>query len=535
MSCSHFPTGAVETKPMKNPAIQLFGNRLFSDQTVSELLVEFLLVVFSRKKTGEIEVQDPLPTWEQLARWEADPLRYAPRARLNLKLFSFIGASRLDSRHQTHREHYRHLINTLRDRIHANDDNRDEVVRTLENLFLGFQGAGSGRTWCAQSFLPVSPQFLARESIWKEKKAKRDQVEDWDSLFNRSFSYFDMNQHLFLARGGELLYLQLCQALRQTAERIAFWNRKNDLGLTDNELNPAWLHEELSRSLTHLMDHCPATLNKLADFIDRGLDLQTARRTDYDGDKRRFVKAGWCHAESWQEGYLFGVALRRLLQNSLDVVDRVHLLEHLCAMQALRTLALRSAQVLKKETTCWPGYRLVVSAPEEKRPAIRRLSQQSLKAVEKQIFRALRGPEVQLPDDPKERDKYLNQADKSYGGKLFISLAKRIGLVVPKRGAGARFVMNEQILRLLVFTTVSPGERLTFDTFKKRLENCWGIVFDASGLDKANQWLNSKSLYLPADTDEWLQEMLAAAGFLIHLSDSCALVHNPAGIREEER
>jgi tetrahydromethanopterin S-methyltransferase subunit B len=427
------------------------------------------------------------------------------------------------------------LIKILRDRIQINEEKRDEVIRTLENLFLGFQGAGRGRTWCAQSFLPVSPQLLARESIWKKKKAEHDRVKDWDSLFNTRSSFFDMNQHLFLARGGELIYLQLCHALRQPERKIVSWNCEKNLGLTDNEQSPEWLYKELSSSLSHLMDHCPSTLNKLADFIDRGLDPQTAQYTDYDGKERRFVKAGWCHIESWQEGYLFGVALCRLLQNSLDVVDRIHLLEHLCAMQVLRTLALRSAQVLENEAVRWPGYRLVVSAPEDKRPAIRRLSQQSLKVVEKQIFQALRGPAVQLPDDLHIRDKLLNQADKSYGGKLFISLAKRIGLVVPKRGAGARFVMNEQILRLLVFTTVSPGERLTFDTFKKRQENCWGFVFDASGLARANRWLNGKDLYLPADTDKWLQEMLGAAGFLIHLSDSCALVYNPTGIREEER
>ena len=33
---------------------------------------------------------------------------------------------------------------------------------------------------------------------------------------------------------------------------------------------------------------------------------------------------------------------------------------------------------------------------------------------------------------------------------------------------------------------------------------------------------------------EWLQEMLEAAGFLIHLSDSCALVHNPADHLDSE-
>lgn len=32
-----------------NPAFQLFGQRLFIDQTVSEFLIEFLLVAFSPK------------------------------------------------------------------------------------------------------------------------------------------------------------------------------------------------------------------------------------------------------------------------------------------------------------------------------------------------------------------------------------------------------------------------------------------------------------------------------------------------------
>jgi hypothetical protein len=423
----------------------------------------------------------------------------------------------------------------LHERIHSNDDNREEVIRTLGNLFLGFQGAGSGRTWCAQSFLPVSPQLLAGENIWKEKKAKHDQVKEWDSLFEQRSSYFDMSQHLFLARGGELLYLQLCQALRQSPETIGYWNREKNLGLTDDEQNPGWLHTKLTSCLSLLMDHCPTTLNKMADFIDRELDPHTAERTDHNGDDRRYVKAGWCNSESWREGYLFGVALYRLLQNSLDVVDRVYLLELLCAMQALRTLALQSARVLENEEAPGPGYRMVVSGPEGRRPAIRRLSQDSLKAVEKQIFQALRCPEVELPKNQKDRDKYLKQADKSYGGKLFISLAKRIGLVVPKRGAGARFVLNEQLLRLLVLTEVSPGERLTFDTFKKRLENCWGLVFDAHGLERAKKWLKGRGGYLPGNIDDWFQKMLAAAGFMIHLSDSCALVHNPTGTWEEKR
>jgi len=520
---------------MKNPAIQLFGNRLFSDQTVSELLVEFLLVVFSTKRFGDSgKIEGALPPRDP-ASWDNEKLKYAPRARLNLKLFSFLGASRLDSRHHTHRTHHEELLTQLQKRIQIEGaGDKDDVVRTIENLFLGFQGAGSGRTWCAQSFLPISPCFLAGESIWKESKAKKAQIDDWSELLETQSSFFGMNQHLFLARGGELLYLQVCNALRQPSKRIADWCAGGSLGLSQDEENPAWLHVELEKALGRLKHYCPGTLTDLANFVDSGLDPDTPEKTDSADGDLRFVDAGWCNAESWREGYLFAVELLRLLQTNLDVVDRIYLLESACAMQALRTLAMQSARAVGNDKGIGgPGYRLAVSAPEEKRPVIRRLSQQSVKAVEKNIFRSLRGPGIVLPDDETDRNKTLRQADKAYGGKLFIGLSKRIGFVVPKRGSGVRFIINEQLLRLFVVTTVPIGGRLTFDTFKELLEERHGLVFDANGLDRASHWLSETGIYLPADTDKWLQDMLEAAGFLIHLSDSCALVHNPADARKE--
>ena len=520
---------------MKNPAIQLFGNRFFSDQTVSELLVEFLLVVFSPKQFGDTGIfNDALPSLDGISN-NGDKFVYAPQARLNLKLFSFLGASRLDSRHQTHRAHHEALLHQLRERIHIADvGDKDDVIRTIENLFLGFQGAGSGRTWCAQSFLPVSPAFLAGESIWNESAAMGEDLGEWQDVLERLSTLFSMNKHRFLGRGGELLYLQVCNALRQSQDRIAEWCSGERLGLSQNEQDPAWLHAELNQALGRLMNYCPSTLTDLAEFIDSRIDSETPKKTDEKEGERRFVPAGWCNTDSWKEGYLFAVDLLRLMKTNLDVVDRIYLLELACAMQVLRSLATQSVRSIGADGGIdGPGYRLAVSAPEEKRPVIRRLSQHSIKEIEKNIFQSLRSANIKLPDDEGERNKILAQADRAYGGKLFVGLSKRIGFVVPKRGSGARFILNEQLLRLLVVTTVPLGGRLTFDTFKNLLEQRHGLVFDANGLDRASQWLSGKGIYLPADTDRWLQEMLEAAGFLIHLSDSCALVHNPADAGKE--
>ena len=528
MAFKYFPYTPNDIKTMQNPAIQLYGNRLFSDQTVSELLSEFLLVVFSTKRIGHrVFRKEVLPCLEELSKWNGTPLEYAPKVRLNLKLFSFLGASRLESRHQTHRAHHEELIQKLREQIQVEDsESKSDIIRTIENLFLGFQGAGSGRTWSAQSFLPISSGFLSGETIWKETEAKKVDVEDWKELIRERSSYFDMNQHLFFARGGELLYLQVCSALRQSHEQILTWCRDGKFELTVDEQNPAWLHAQLKKALEELMNFCPHSLTELAKFIDSGLDSETPKKTDETDSGRRFVSAGWCNAESWREGYLFAVDLLRLMRCNLDVVERIHLLESACSMQVLRTLVMRSMRLNGSD------YWLAVSAPEENRPVIRRLSQQSVKKVEKMIFESLRSKPVKLPEDEEKRNKILKQADRSYGNKLFVGLSKRLGFVVPKRGAGARFVLNEQLLRLLVVTTVPVGGRLTFDRFKELLKSRHGLVFDAKGLYLASEWLCGKGIYLPADTDQWLQEMLEAAGFLIHLSDSCALIHNPANDRE---
>ena len=532
MTFNYFPYAPDDAKAMQNPAIQLYGNRLYSDQTISELLSEFLLVVFSPKRIGAVDFETALPSREQLLVWNNAPLKYAPKARLNLKLFSFLGASRLESRHKTHRDHHAQLIQKLSDQIQVDDpENKQNIIRTLENQFLGFQGAGSGRTWCAQSFLPISAGFLSGESIWKETKAEKDNVDDWYDLIENRSSYFDMNQHLFFARGGELLYLQVCNALRQPHDQITTWCQEGNFGLTKDEQDPAWMHTQLNESLQNLMNFCPPTLTELAEFIDSRLDPITPENTDGTEADRRYVSAGWCNAESWMEGYLFAVDLLRLMHSNLDVVERIYMLETACSMQVLRTLAMQSMRLMSNaDTSKGPDYRLVVSAPEENRLGIRRLSQQSVKALEKIIFQSLREA-AELLEDEEELNKRLKKADQSYGSKLFMSLGKRFGLIVPKRGAGARFVLNEQLLRLMVVTTVPVGGRLTFDTFKDLLERRHGLVFDAKGLDRASERLCGKGIYLPANTDQWLQEMLEAAGFLIHLSDSCALIHNPADDR----
>jgi hypothetical protein len=531
MSCEIFP---LIPHNEKNPAFLLFGNRLYTDQSPTEFLIELLLVTSSAKQVGMKgrSFTSPLPEFALLRAWpKTDSLRYAPRARLNLKLFAFMGASRLDSRHETHREHYKELIERLQRSIRVTEAGAEnDVLRTLENLFLGFQGSGSGRTWCAQSFLPICPGLLAGETIWNETAARRTPPGDWSGLLDRQGDYLTMNKHRFLARGGELLFLQLCNALGQSPASVKAWADQSGVCLETQEMDPAWLHAELQRELGRVLDQCPQTLTEIADFLDNGIEADTALATDTDGGRPRYVDAGWCAAESWKEGYLFAVELLRLCTADLDVVERLQLLEAACAMQVLRSLAAQSARHCETELqVAWPGYRLAVSAPVEDSSAVKRISRHTAKVSERLIYHALRSGHVPLPSDAVQREKVLKEADRRYGGKLFSGLAKRVGFLIPRRGAGVRFTLNEQLLRLLVVTTVPVGGRLTYDRFKALVEARHGLVFDSDGFARADAWTGGTGrVSLGNNIDAWLQEMLAAAGLLIHLSDSCALVDNPA-------
>ena len=120
------------------------------------------------------------------------------------------------------------------------------------------------------------------------------------------------------------------------------------------------------------------------------------------------------------------------------------------------------------------------------------------------------------------------EADGRYGHKLFLTVAKRLGLVVPKRGAGARLVLNDKLLRCMVLATIRPGERVTYESFKKLLFAHYGLALDDATVGRSCAWSGTARLStLGGDADAWLAEMLDASGMLIRLSDSFSLVTNP--------
>ena len=528
------PFPGIDVAEDHDPGIRLFGKRFITEQTSLEYISEFLSVVFSAKRIGlGAKFSTALPPMDHLKAWAAssEHLSYKPSIRLNLKLFSFLPCSRLESRHPVHRKHYDALVDRLKNQIESGGAEPAEVVEWIGELFRSLQGAGFNRTWCAQTFWPLTPGLVTQETIWNETVVRKDPVDDWMESIDGLHKYYSVSKHRFLARGGEVLYLQICNALTVDKKLVGELAASMGTGtLSSDEADPGALHQCLEQGLSRLDAPRDSSFEQLVDYVD-SLDGLTV---DALADRTNPLECQWCPREGWREGYLYAVEMSRLLDAHLDSMERINLLMTGAALHVLRSLCTQSARYARnsfpRPATNGLGYAWVVT-PQGPYQEHLMLSRHSLQAIQKMVFRALRDEGLQenaRRDEPQKSAQSLyREADRRYGHKLFMSLAKRIVLVAPSRGPGPRFVMTDMTLRYMVLTLLRSGERCTYAVFLERLYRHYGIAVEGSQLEDATAWAG-----LPANTHfqsqrtSWLSRMLRAGGFLVELSDACAIVRN---------
>ncbi|MFY9272943.1 MAG: hypothetical protein WAO37_08045, partial [Thermacetogeniaceae bacterium] len=455
------------------------------------------------------------------------PLCYRPPVKLNLKLFAFLSCSRADSRDESHTEHYKQLVKKLEASIRTSNRSVQDVRDWLEEFLRCFQGVGLNRTWCAQTFFPVSSNLVTQETIWNESQAKRNNITSWEEAIKDFNSYYG-SKRIFFARGGELLYLQLCNLF--TIEKSKISEFAKEMQIEDgNEIDMDKLHRSLQDGLRKLRGQNMQHFNKLVDYIEF-LDKNTHSLIN---NETKYVASEWCPRDSWQEAYLFAIEINRLLAASLEPIERLELLMTGCSLQVLRSLCAQSVRYAKGFNTTGTGgklgYAWIFSSLGLSSRQQRLTAQRNLNYIQGIIQKALRNDELHKNAERHPRktaEQLYREADDRYGHKLLISLGKRLGIIIPKTGAQARFVMTDRLLRYLVLVLLKPGEKCTDDEFRQRLYRHYGIAVEGKELEDAVLWTG-----LPANSsiqpqESWLTEMLRAGGFLTELSDACSIVKN---------
>lgn len=529
-----------------NPSIRLFGRRFCDDQQIMDLLSEFLLVVASDKKVFD-RFSGYFPKNEELLEWreQSRALLYYPKCRINLKLFSFLSASPLATRHEIHRQHGDELLRLLSSKLDIEDVNeRRDFLQTLSSLFLGFWGTGAKRTWCAQTFYPFCKASLCGEVIWKAIPAKRERLNSWQDMLDNFSKCFGLDQHVVLCRGGEALFLQICNALTQTQEEVAQWMSEREergvpVGLCDDEKNPQELRNHLESLFAEYFQQT-SSIDRVMEFVDSGVEKDTSNVSDHANGEDRSVKCGWIPQESWREGYLFAVEVKRVLSAKIGVMEKVDLLMVACALQVMRTLATQSyrhSEVFCDEDDGF-DYRVLICDALSRKRKLKKFSTESLSEVVKVIQQTIRTEETvnrvrAIADKeatPEKREKKFDSIYKdadSYGFKLYRKIGKSIGLIVPQTGRWMRYTLTDKILRYLVVSLI-PNERMTLETFKRQMVAHHGFVFSLQQLSTSRNWTSRRAELSGSDnSDDFLERMLDASGVLVRLSDSCSLVKNP--------
>jgi len=499
---------------------KVFGSRVFSEQSVLEILSEFLNVVKSDKDIKSKKSLDQKNTdfFPQIKLEDIDSLYYSDESNLKLKLFSLYICSADSSIHPAHSAYYEILRSKLNDKIDVTDNSKEldnnKVISILENLFMGFQGIGVNRDWCGQSFLPVREEFLAGETIWQGKKANDYKPDEND--ISKVFKYFQRSGHNLYARTGEVLYLEILAALNRDPSEIIDLLEGEFKGIyfSEEEKNPVYIRQELDKGLTNLLNNkSPKVLGDIANFINTTDKDTRLNSLNTENEKANSINIGWIPLNNWKYGYLIAVEMVRIFAVNMDVIEEIDMLENLIVLHNLRRFTFASSEYLG-----------------EKKPLIAIIDSDTkdtdLKEISRHSYRYCLNIINKVITELCENQSDVRKMNARYGTGAFTRWAKSIEFLVPKTGDYNKFVLTNGMLNCLISSTLRPNQQVSLDTFLEQLKYRFGMVFDNKGFNEVNRRIGKKQNIFSENTLDWLVKMLDESGYLIKLSDYVSLVKN---------
>ena len=492
-----------ERKDIRNPALTIFGNRVHLDQTLYEYLLEFLLVFSSAKNedgSGKMSFH------------AGEPLSYYVEPRIGLRRFIFYEHARKNVRIKSDEDAYAQIRDIIKRHVKgvATESTKEVFVDSIQDLFRGYSAVLKKRSWCAQSLLPLCPEMIFCEEMPNDSERTKkhcgmhdDISDDYECESSTAYcdSGFDCKRHNFFARGGELYYLHLMQALEGDPESRV----------------------DLENKLRHLLTSKSHQFSQLASWIQK---IWVEEMHIAPSDLIEKMTMGYLPQGAYlEDGSLAVRELRCYLSNDLHPVKRIELLTQGVMLQILRMLSDRASQYTGRDRAIW----IVDMRGTKRDPTIRQLSALSYTNLNEIFTDALtRTLADQYSDDPGEQYKTFVMGRKE-SVDLFRARGKDIKLIIPARGNYERFSISEDIARFLVLSIIKPGDKMDLDTFLDELYHHFRMVIGPIEYQKSSSEMGvSTALSDSFNNNRYaFQEFLKSIGCLRDLSDATSIVVNP--------
>lgn len=514
----------TEIKKIDNIPLQsrVFGHRFRQDQTVYEYLLEFLIVAFSKKQGLEKDKykyskDDLFP----IGLNKLHKITFNPTNNVALKRFIFFDKSKLENRYDIDKDAYDKHVELMKEHISIYSNDNDSMiteknaVSILQNILYGFTAVVENRSWFAQSLLPICNSALTSEIMGKDVKGYNKLLPDEKDrkFYEKVDDHFETNRYNFMARGGEVYYLHLLNAINNNLEfKDSIENGFKGI------LNEFTEFETLCSRIQTIWD------NDMNFDKDNGYESKNITKTlgsIPDGFKIR-------EKNTLEE-------LKNILETDMHPFEKIEILSVGLVFQLIIATHKQSKFEINDEESymifdvdCYKG-----KSNEE----VKKISAENFNLYTQDILNALYSGYSRLKDDLNsefsEEKIIKNAIDESI--KVYKKLGKAIGIIRPVNEKYARFTLNEKILKFLVLALIKPESKITFDTFLDKLYKHFNIIIGKEELLKCDKRKNESMVSCLDINRNAMQIMLKECGFLRELSDSTSIVENPyMGVKNEK-
>lgn len=479
-------------KHMRSVSTRLFGNRFMPDQTLYEYLIEFLLVFVSAKdsdlKTGKMKFHDN----------SDGRLEYWIEPRMGLRRFIFYDKARKNGAVSIDEHAYKEILKILKRNISADSDaDKQDILDGIQDLLHGYAVVIKKRTWCARTLLPVCPEMVLCDAMPNQKHRKS---LDWLGDEDRVDTSFDFDKRNFLARGGEVYYLHLLQALEK--------NEKNK--------------DKLEKLLVNLMDGENNKLSAICNVIQNSWESSMNLGKD---DLSKHMSLSFIPEDAYIESGDYSVdELINYLSSELPSVNKIEVLAKGIMFQVMRMLSWRVDNYLGNDKKAW-----IVDMKGGSTDTVKKIAADNYRNIEDGFMTALNQSAREIGIADSEYMTKLNKARRS-SLDLFRSKGKELQCIIPTNGQFERFSLSEAVIRFLVLSLVPPKKKMTLNMFLGKLYLHYGIVIGPEeyrkSIDNGSKLEASLSNSFTENANAF-QAFLKATGFLRELSDATSIVVNP--------